>query len=291
VRQWVDAVADPGRASALVAIHPATGQVLERFPKASEIVKFLPWLRHLNAKGFGIYASANMLAPGARRRRRSEFPFASALYLDLDRDGRESLLRIRRILPQPSLVVETSPWKFQILWRLEAPVPRVRAEGILRGLARAFGGDPAATDAARLLRLPGFTNTKYPKRPAVDLLELGPRAPVEIFDVYASAPMRTPDAAPLLEGTRVTAAAPPAEITGRPDLLRAWCGENPMGWERPATASERDFFIALVLLRHGVPPARVGEILATSPNRARGRVKRDLPTYLARTLARASASL
>jgi hypothetical protein len=35
------------------------------------------------------------------------------------------------------------------------------AEGLLHAMAREFGGDSAATDATRVLRLPGITNKKY----------------------------------------------------------------------------------------------------------------------------------
>jgi RepB DNA-primase from phage plasmid len=35
------------------------------------------------------------------------------------------------------------------------------AEALLHALAREFGGDPAATDATRVLRLPGLANKKY----------------------------------------------------------------------------------------------------------------------------------
>jgi hypothetical protein len=35
------------------------------------------------------------------------------------------------------------------------------AEALLHTMAREFGGDPAATDATRVLRLPGFANKKY----------------------------------------------------------------------------------------------------------------------------------
>lgn len=35
------------------------------------------------------------------------------------------------------------------------------AEGLLHAMARECGGDPAATDATRVLRLPGFANKKY----------------------------------------------------------------------------------------------------------------------------------
>src|SRR5260370_21776695 len=39
--------------------------------------------------------------------------------------------------------------------------PLDEAEDLPLALAREFGGDPAATDATRVLRLPGFANKKY----------------------------------------------------------------------------------------------------------------------------------
>jgi len=46
------------------------------------------------------------------------------------------------------------------VWRVEG-LDQEQAESLLRALANQFGGDPAATDASRVLRLPGFTNRKY----------------------------------------------------------------------------------------------------------------------------------
>src|SRR5262249_46840736 len=36
-----------------------------------------------------------------------------------------------------------------------------QAEALQRGMVREFGGDPAATDSTRVLRLPNFVNRKY----------------------------------------------------------------------------------------------------------------------------------
>ena len=38
---------------------------------------------------------------------------------------------------------------------------QAEAENLMRAMAREFGGDPAATDSTRVLRLPGFYNKKY----------------------------------------------------------------------------------------------------------------------------------
>jgi hypothetical protein len=63
-------------------------------------------------------------------------------------------------VPAPNFILDTSPGKHQIVWSVEGLELR-EAESMLRAMAAEYGGDPAATDAARVLRLPGFTNKKY----------------------------------------------------------------------------------------------------------------------------------
>ena len=63
-------------------------------------------------------------------------------------------------VPPPNFVLDTSPGKHQVVWRVEG-LDTSQAETLLRALASQYGGDPAATDISRLLRLPGFTNNKY----------------------------------------------------------------------------------------------------------------------------------
>src|SRR5262249_3357980 len=55
---------------------------------------------------------------------------------------------------------ETSPRKFQVVWKVEG-IGQDQAEAMQRAMVREFGGDPAATDSTRVLRLPGFVNRKY----------------------------------------------------------------------------------------------------------------------------------
>src|SRR5262249_10124660 len=63
-------------------------------------------------------------------------------------------------VPEPNFVLDTSPGKHQVVWRVDDFGPN-EAEQILRALASSYGGDPAATDISRMLRLPGFRNHKY----------------------------------------------------------------------------------------------------------------------------------
>src|SRR6202043_1378625 len=84
------------------------------------------------------------------------------VYLDLDEDAGASLhaLRTSGDAPSPNFVLDTSPGKHQVVWRVQG-LDQEHAESLLRSLANQFHGDPAATDVSRVLRLPGFTNRKY----------------------------------------------------------------------------------------------------------------------------------
>jgi hypothetical protein len=64
------------------------------------------------------------------------------------------------LVPRPNYVLETSPGKFQVIWKVE-DIPQDQAEALQRAMVREFGGDPAATDSTRVLRLPNFVNRKY----------------------------------------------------------------------------------------------------------------------------------
>ena len=63
-------------------------------------------------------------------------------------------------LPGPNLS-HGNPLHYQFLWDT---VPdrwsHEQAEAVMRGLAERYGGDRAATDVARVMRLPGFRNCK-----------------------------------------------------------------------------------------------------------------------------------
>jgi len=66
----------------------------------------------------------------------------------------------REDIPEPNYVINSSPDKWQVIWKVEG-CGKEQAEEINRGMVRETGADPAATDVARVLRLPGFYNHKY----------------------------------------------------------------------------------------------------------------------------------
>ena len=122
------------------------------------------WLRYQNKQGWDVYASANPLKPGTHGRHKEDVLEARWLYLDIDRAGDATLKRIdddaeAGRVPQPTAVVNTSPGRYQVLWRIRG-TETDRAEDMLRRLAHHYGTDRAATDCARVLRLPGFRSCK-----------------------------------------------------------------------------------------------------------------------------------
>jgi hypothetical protein len=123
---------------------------------------YLRWLAHENTTGANVYAAANPLHPGSRKRTKKSIASVRHLYIDIDTDGdaRLAALRASDAVPTPTVILSTSPGKYQVLWRVDG-FDFARQEQTLKLLAVAFGGDPACTDCNRVLRIPGFLNCKY----------------------------------------------------------------------------------------------------------------------------------
>ena len=138
---------------------------VQRIVTAARITErsFEDWLRYKNDKeSYDVYVGMNTLKPGARTRTKEDIHTVRHLYLDLDHDGPAALARIRGsiLVPAANYSINTSPGKYQLVWRVEKVSPE-QAEALLRAMARTFGGDPAATDSTRVLRIPGLKNRKY----------------------------------------------------------------------------------------------------------------------------------
>ncbi|MGH9406627.1 MAG: DNA-primase RepB domain-containing protein [Terriglobia bacterium] len=131
------------------------------------------WLRGENARGANVYISYNALREDTRNRTKADIAAIRHVYLDLDRDGERSLAAIQasKEIPQPNYVLSTSPGKYQVIWKVEG-ISQGQAESLQRRMVEAFGGDPAATDSTRVLRLPGFNNKKYQQDYRVEAHEL-----------------------------------------------------------------------------------------------------------------------
>jgi hypothetical protein len=87
------------------------------------------------------------------------------------------------------VLVESSPGRFQALWLLSAPYDDLSwIELLNRAIAATLGADKQACDRARVLRLPGFRNLKYPARPLARLRDCDTSVRYSVSDLEFAYP-------------------------------------------------------------------------------------------------------
>lgn len=154
----------PSDRIAVLLRNRATGEVIQRIAFAKDVAAhdFQEWLTKRNRAGFDVYIGMNTLKEGACTRTKRDVLEIRHVYLDLDYQGPETLKAIHNSdeVPKPNFVLDTSPGKHQVIWKIEDATPQ-DAEDLQQRMAHEFGADIAATDASRVLRLPGFANKKY----------------------------------------------------------------------------------------------------------------------------------
>src|SRR5882672_6769706 len=162
--EYVFALHEPSDQVAVLVRNRTRHQTTQRILVAETIASapFQSWLHQQNDSGADVFIGMNPVREGSRSRTKEQIREVRHSYLDLDEEAGASLQAIRTSgdIPPPNFVLDTSPGKHQVVWRIEG-LDTAEAETLLRALASLYGGDPAATDVSRLLRLPGFTNRKY----------------------------------------------------------------------------------------------------------------------------------
>ena len=155
---------EPADRIAMLVLNRNFGETTQRITSAEKAAspEFQAWLRYKNANGSDIYIGMNPLRKDASTRTKEDIESIRHVYLDLDHGGSEALEAVENssVVPKPNYVLNSSPEKHQVVWKVEG-MNLEEAEGLLHAMAREFGGDPAATDATRVLRVPGFANKKY----------------------------------------------------------------------------------------------------------------------------------
>jgi hypothetical protein len=84
----------------------------------------------------------------------------------------------------PTIAIETSPGRYQALWKLTKLVPPVVAEKVNQGLSYALDADKSGWDLTQVLRLPGTRNFKYPGGPAIRVLWYADDVEYDIREVW-----------------------------------------------------------------------------------------------------------
>jgi hypothetical protein len=108
-------------------------------------------LSQLNARGAGIFVTIN--ETDGRGRTNANIVRVRRVFLDLDSGAPVPQS------PLPHIVVSSSPGKWQVYWRTSA-IELAQFSQLQTVIAQRFGGDKAAKDLARVLRLPGFFHRK-----------------------------------------------------------------------------------------------------------------------------------
>jgi hypothetical protein len=162
---YIHANFEPRDRIAVLVRNPKRGETMQRISTVEKIeaTGFQDWMRYKNEHdGCDVYVGMNALKANAFTRTKHDVLTIRHLYADFDHDGSASLSAIEKstLVPAPNYVLNTSPDKYQTIWKVE-DIDIAQAEALLHALAREFDGDHAATDAARVLRMPGFLNKKY----------------------------------------------------------------------------------------------------------------------------------
>ena len=164
--EYVRELFGPEDNAAILVRNRSTGHTVQTIAKAEAIASpgFQSWLANQSVAGSDLYVGMNPIKDGAYSRTKGNIKDIRHVYLDLDRKGDEALQAIRNSseVPAPNFVLDTSPGKHQVVWKVSG-FSQDEAESLLHSLANKFGGDLAATDSTRVLRLPGFANHKLPE--------------------------------------------------------------------------------------------------------------------------------
>ena len=143
------------------------GRVEQRFtPAETAAGRTQAWLRHLNAQRYDIYLGVNPVREDSTHREKEDIADVRRLQVDLDNNGPENLKRLlgdvtRGVIPQPRHLLRSSKDHYQVLWdTARGAWTKDQAEATMRGIAAHYGGDPACSEVARVMRWPGYRNQK-----------------------------------------------------------------------------------------------------------------------------------
>lgn len=159
--------------------HDKQLEVLRRIWRDAEGFVFLPWIdshrrfhpghafywpheekrirRHLEKHdGEDLYFTPGLFEEPERRAEHLMDP--ACLWADIDESDPRTW---DDEVPQPNIVWETSPGRWQGVWTLDEPIPNAtEAGGLNQRLTQWCGADPSGYDSTQLLRVPGRPNFK-----------------------------------------------------------------------------------------------------------------------------------
>lgn len=113
------------------------------------------------------------------------------IFLDFDAPGTYEQFRKDY---EPTLVINTSPNKYQCFLKLSEPVSKAEAKAISKALSKQYNADHTF-DLARIFRLPDFRNVKYPERPLAVISEFNPQTTYSPYNLPCERELTKPASA------------------------------------------------------------------------------------------------
>ncbi len=185
------------------------------YPKAADTAA--EWILEKAQEGHEVYFCAHLLTDP--RRIKENATAVHTLWGDLDG------AQVPEGEISPTAVVQSSPGRYHVYWRLTDAIPPETAEQLNKRLAHATGADPSGFDLTQLLRVPGTANYKYEGHPVVGVRHLDASRTYPAGDLDRILPP-LPEAAELASTNgHMHGDEPPVELG--PEALKAWRGEKP----------------------------------------------------------------
>jgi hypothetical protein len=262
------------------------------FPYPVRAPEAARWCREASDSGRDAFYCAHLLT--ARRRVKENAAPVRALWAEADGEDGEDL----SAAPPPTAIVESSPGRRHLFWRLMRPLEGTEAEKLNRRLARATGADPSGWDLSQMTRPPGTRNRKYPEAPPVRLLYLDAGFvyhPRELDLALPELPEPPIPPGPLRPGIRPATHGPgPVDLSALSERMRrlAEAGNRGAGHPYPSR-SEADFALAVAMFGKGYAEADVAAVLldpALGISEKALSEGRHARAYVARTVGRAASA-
>jgi hypothetical protein len=235
--------------------------------------------------GLEAYFCAHLLTRG-RRTKENAAPIV-ALWADADGSS------FPPGAPEPTAIVQTSPGRVHLFWRLRSPLCPRKAEELNRRLAAAVGADRSGWDLTQLLRPPGTLNRKYAEAPEVRLVELDEGTSYHPRELEMALPRL--GVAPVAPTVRTPPKPPPSptDLSRLSRRARALVRLGNAGTGYPyESRSEADFAVCLAMFGADYEEAEVWAIMTDPANRISEKVLEKghhAEDYLALTIGKAKS--
>jgi RepB DNA-primase from phage plasmid len=174
-QQYFERWYQPADRIAILVRNYMSGAILQRIIRANQAAapRFQSWIQALDLGGGNVYSSVNVFRSVAGGRTKANIDRVRGVHMEIYHDGDAAVQRLfgDARVPSPNVLIYSSPGRYQLLWKTH-DLTVEQAESVNKALAHEFGGDSAATDATRILRVPDLHNWKRTERFTVTAQQL-----------------------------------------------------------------------------------------------------------------------